>query len=57
LETGAHTWWAKTADLHQSKSAGCVRMLDEDIERLVNNINLTNQGGKPEVQVSFGFFL
>jgi lipoprotein-anchoring transpeptidase ErfK/SrfK len=47
---------AKLVDLHQLKSAGCVRMLDDDIKRLVSNINLAGQGGKPEVQVSFGFF-
>jgi len=47
---------AKSVDLHEAKSAGCVRMLDTDIAQLVSTIKLAGQGEKAEVQVSFGFF-
>jgi hypothetical protein len=47
---------AQTRDLYKKRSAGCVRMLDEDIERLVSNIKRASQRGEAEVQVSFGFF-
>ena len=47
---------AKTIDLYQAKSAGCVRMLDEDIVRLVKKINHLRQTDEAAVQISFGFF-
>lgn len=47
---------AKYADLYEAESAGCVRMLDEDIVQMVENINQAQQFGEPHVQVSFGFF-
>lgn len=47
---------AKTTDLYLPKSAGCVRMLDEDIERLVENVQRAQRAGETEVQISFGFF-
>ena len=36
---------------------GIYRLLDEDIERLVRNINHSRKNGKAEVQIAFGFFI
>jgi lipoprotein-anchoring transpeptidase ErfK/SrfK len=47
---------AKQADLNEAESAGCVRMLDEDIKQMVGNIEAAQRQGEKEVQVSFGFF-
>jgi len=47
---------AKLADLYDAESAGCVRMLDQDIVRMVENISRAQQSGESQVQVSFGFF-
>ena len=47
---------AKTADLNEAESAGCVRMLDPDIVQMVNNISAAQQQGESVVHVSFGFF-
>jgi len=46
---------AKVADLNQAKSAGCVRMLDQDINRLVANKKRAQHQGEVEVIVTFGF--
>lgn len=47
---------AQTTDLYRLKSAGCVRMLDEDIEQLVQNINRAKASGETGVRIAFGFF-
>ncbi len=47
---------AKLADLNEAESAGCVRMLDEDIVRLVTNIKQARGHGETDIKVSFGFF-
>ena len=46
---------AKEVDLNQYKSAGCVRMLDEDIDRLVRNIEHAKGKGMVSVRVTFGY--
>jgi len=59
----SHSFWspvrihggAQVQDLNQSKSAGCVRMLDQDIVRLVANLEQAKLDGDLEVIVTFGF--
>jgi|AntRauTorckE6833_2_1112554.scaffolds.fasta_scaffold10531_1 lipoprotein-anchoring transpeptidase ErfK/SrfK len=51
IHGGARIW-----DLRRSLSAGCVRMMDEDIERLVNNIDHAKASGQTGVRIAFGFF-
>jgi len=46
---------AKERDLNQAKSAGCIRMLDVDIERLVANKKRAQAAGQTEVIITFGF--
>lgn len=47
---------AKDRDLNNAESAGCIRMRDAEIQKLVRNMQQAMQKGESSVIVSFGFF-